>query len=275
MKSNRGFTLIEVMIGLGILSIVTLVSVTFFKLISDQYLEVRERLQAEAAGARAENLLRNYFAHATNIDFTTGVVPAALASTTGVIADLVNYDQIADMAGDWATIAVFWRETQTIQGVGNTSSRPRETAIWYRRPTLTKKGVLFIDGGSVPGSNVAMTPTWDDQFIEGLTFLRIVKNSAGGGYDQTASIDVTLKIRYHPSHGSGFNWCPELDITANASGCGAIQAVHKDLERSFRIILGDNLVHPTLAAFTQNSSGINEERTFGNLYFFSMVNPVQ
>ena len=245
MKNQKGFTLVELVVGAGLVGMIGLILGALIIYSTGRYHEVRERLEAELAAARAENILRYYFSSAIAFDSTA----APGANVAGGILDF-DWDQIADPGANWSLLATFWREDSTQRGGAATGGGtyggwPRATAMWYRRPSRTTSGVLFIDGGN---SRLAMQPSYNEQgggFIDRLSTLQMTK-VAHDRHPSLTAVDIRFTIRYHTSHSNGFNWCPVLDINANASGCGGAgpRAAIKDIERSFRILLQNNLLQP-------------------------------
>lgn len=278
-RSQRGFTLIEVMTSLGVLSILVLIASVLSMWAVQRFMSVKERLLGEATAYAAEAQFRNAFGQALDVNFTTAAIAAAPAGPIGSVMHTTvagttasfEFDQMADSA-DWTRIALFYREQSP--GLGATAQSSRGAAIpmtiTYRRPTATTSGVIFFVNG-VEGSAAALTPSYNRSFVDRITLFGISKRRHPS-YDKTTSVDVHLKIRYHTHFGGGTNWCPQLDTAAGIAGCNQ-RAAWRDLERRFSVTLRDNFLK---AANDFVSSAVSaEERTMGNLYFFRMLNPME
>lgn len=274
-KSARGFTLPELIVATAIVGIVALLAGSLVTFVSTKYFEVKERLEANLEAAKAESLLRQYFSQAVDlvndVDYFGGSENISFTNPLhGEIRNGIDYDQISDMSTDWSTLAVFLRETSTglnlAGGKGYTALK--RTAMWYRRPSLTTAGVLFIGPGT---SGVTLKPSYSDPHIDHLSRIYIKKNLVGTT-DHLASLDITIDIRYHPFSGQDLNWCPQKDIASGAHGCSAYKTSFKDVEHSFRILLQNNLVKEM--GVTSDSPIISEQRVMGSLYFFRAIFPL-
>lgn len=271
-RSARGFTLPELIVATAIVGIIALLAGSLVTYVSTKYFEVKERLEANLEAAKAESLLRQYFSQA--VDLTDSVSYFGGSETisfgnnsTGEIRNGIDYDQISDMATDWATLAVFLRESST--GLGNPGSTSlKRTAMWYRRPSLTTAGILFIDPGN---SGATLQPSYSNPYIDHLSRIKIDKNPIGAS-SILSSLDITIAIRYHPFSGENLNWCPQKDIASGANGCGTYKTSFKDVERNFRILLQNNLVKPY--GTTINFPVKSEQRVMGSLYFFRAIFPL-
>ncbi len=272
--NQRGFTLMQVLTGAAMMAIVGLIISGVFQWLNNEFLSVSERLKAETMAARAETLLRQYFAQAVYIQ-NTGNPPGAANGPGMIRAEIpagnpnqILYDQIADVP-TWRTIAVFQREFSVGDAVVPAAWRAdaRRTAIFYRGPSATTSGVLFIDDGSAD----PMVPSYADIYIDRLTYLSITKNRHPT-FDRVASLDIRMRFRYHLP-GRTRNWCPQLDITNGVAGCTGVQN-HREIEASFNILLRNNLLRAPGANMASTGSNA-EERVLGNLYFFRPYLPVR
>ena len=282
MKGQKGFSLIELMTGLGIFSLLVLIASMLTSWAVYRYFSVRDRILAEATAYQAETSFRDFFGQAMDIGFTVGVVPQDLPPSTGAIHHTaVNvadnsanflFDQMADTP-DWVRIATFYREQSSGMGLNAATAvqgDPRATGVFYRRPSATTSGVIFFDVSSAANSVAAMTPGYNDVFIDRISTFGITKRRHPH-HDKTTSIEVLVRIRYHTFAGRRSTWCPRADIAANVGGCNN-GAAFRDHERRFNVLLANNLMkgsgflHSTVNA---------EERTLGNLYFFRLVNPAR
>lgn len=269
MRKNLGFTLMETVIALAIGTIVATLAATLITLLSNRFNELTGRLDAQVTAAHAEVVLRSYFSQAVNI-VDTGLTTNTIPSPAGEIRDNITYTTISAAPADWTTLAIFWRENSTGQATTNFSAL-RQTVMWFRRPTLTTSGVLVISSRLADGTGNPVAPVLGDDVIDRVSELTITKNITR---NVVASVDINLAIRYFYSQAGGFNWCPALDVQSGAHGCGAVKSNFKDLKRSFRITVMDNLVKADGVA-DPNSPTKSEERVSGGIYFFKLINPAR
>lgn len=276
MKGQKGFTLSELVTSMGVFSILVLIASVLSSWAIYRYYSVRDRLIAEGLAYRAEATFRNVFGQAVDVDYTVGTVPQSLTGRSGVIFHNAVMGRGRGFMFDrnsitpvWSRIATFYREQGT--GIGTAArSQLMKTAIFYRRPSGTTSGVIFFDLSSPATSNALVSPGYDDFFVDRVSTFGMTKFSHPL-HDQTTSVEVLLRFRYHTFAGRGTNWCPQRDIASGAAGCG-VQTTWRDLERRFVVVLSDNL----LKTSGYRSSAVNtEERTLGNLYLFRIINPLR
>lgn len=281
-KRIRGFSLIEVMVAIGVSGTVLLVVTTLSMFAYYQFHNMKSRLEAETSANRLEYLFKSYLSQALNI---SGVV--TLTEASGMVATIADaatgqgqwlgdpnttntYNRMSDIAGDWLTLGVFVREAGT-----GPNGLPLPAAIWYRKPSPATSGVIFfenIDGTAMPAA-VNMTPDYGDQFVSGVTNLEFQRQDLGeAGALQLSSLRISFTLRYGIRHSqaAGQNWCPQADIAAAVAGCVTPGLNYREVTRNFEIVLRNNFR-------TANSitGGARETRTLGPLYFFRVINPAR
>jgi len=270
MLNKKGFSLAEVLTATGIATIGLAVLMSLYMTINSHFIGTRERFQAQATASHAEYLLRLIFSQAINLQ-SVASLPNNPGAGSGQIYNGINFPTIASAPGDWTTLAVFLREAAHLQGTGNGSLK--QTAVWYRRPSATTSGVLFIDTGAAvawPGGGVQ--PSYSDDYIDRISYLSIQVNTHPSYAPQVVSLDFHLRIRYHLDPSTGTNWCPQADIGVTA-GC-ATKATWRDLDQTFSVVAHNNILHNAGALMT--TSGVSsEERVLGNLFFFSPILPTK
>jgi hypothetical protein len=278
MSNQRGFTLIQVLTGVAMMAIVGLVVAGVFTWLNNEFLATTDRLKTETLAAEAEARLRGYLSQAVYMQFTgnpggnLGAGPGQFRGEIGANQQRILYDQMGDIpAPGWRTIAIFNREGNVGDNAMPAQWRAvqKRTAIFYRSPTATTSGVLFIDDGSQAG---AMAPGFNDQFFDRIVLLDITKNRHPT-FDRIISLDVKMRFRYH-SPGANRVWCPSLDINNGVAGCTARSFFH-DIETSFNILLRNNLLRDSTMVNLASSVGQNEERVLGSLYFFQPYLPMR
>jgi prepilin-type N-terminal cleavage/methylation domain-containing protein len=294
MKRQKGFTLSELMVGLGVLSTLVLLASVLTTWAAYRYFSIRDRLSAEAEAYKAEAVFRSVFGSALDIAFndtgsTVNGIPQDLGTHTGQIyanqtkagtpsRRFFEFDQIAD-SQTWTRIATFFREGSTgIVGQVSVAGASRKavgralpTMVFYHAPSLTKSGAIFFDLSSPNSSTSLVYPDFGDVFIDRVSTFGITKVKHQS-FDKVTAIEVHLRLRYHTFAGKSESWCPQLDIGNNTGGCRN-GSLSRDIERNFTVTLSNNLIKP------QGSySGMlttSELRTFGDIYFFKMTSPTR
>lgn len=265
---NKGFTLSEIMVAVfmtsvGFLALSTIVFFTF-----QQFHYLRDRLEAEASAARAESMFKTYLGQAVDVSMSNLPNNNWNISTTNPIGRLrANFvwDRIAASPNNWNTLAVFVREGGGNGPTQNYGGTPMKTAMWYRRPSPTTSGVIFLNVGEQGG---AMSPSYGGLYADRITYLAMEKVGTG---NRVTNVRVQIRVRYHRFSRFGTTWCPTQDIVNGTANCNN-QVSYFDIERSFNVVLRNNLIK---AAGTAGPNGsLREERTLGHVYFFRTVNPI-
>lgn len=274
MNGQKGFTLSELTIGLGVFSILVLIASVLSSWAIYRYYSVRDRLLAEQVAYKGEVLFRNIYGQAVDVTFLNGTVPANLPSNTGRIFHnrvdgskrFFRFDRMS-ASTNWTRISSFYRE-QATGGRGQLMN----TAVFYREPTVDTSGVIFFDINSPSTNRGNLTPDYEGAFIERVTSFEMTKYGSPVA-DKTTSVEVMFRVRYHMFSGGRRSWCPQADIQLGTGQCANIQTGFRDLERRFLVVLSNNLIK--VGGSYENSAVRSEERTMGGLYFFRTVFPVR
>lgn len=283
MSNQKGFTLSELITGVGVAAIVMLILVSLLFFMNYTYLSKKDRLDAEDAAAKAELLLKMVFSQAVDVDFAGPVLPGAqVAANLGAAPGQVATGLIDRIpAAQWIKIAAFQREIQA--GAAVNHGILSRTAIWFRRPEApASAGVLFFDMGARLAANTQpaatnMQPSYADDYVPRITYLEIIPQSTNI-YGKLASLEFRMRFRYHMKSTAQTTWCPQQNLPGGAAPIGACNvpgAQWQDLDRRFTVLLRNNLVRSAANPSRQAVAGGLEERILGNLYFFQPLLPGQ
>lgn len=268
----------ELMTAVGASGLVILVVVTIAMYVYIQHEQTKSRLEAETSANRLEYLFKLYLSQAVNITGTIGLDEASAnfnladangagrwfgpPNTTTPPSPSIVWDQMSDLAGNWATLGVFIRE----MGMG-TDSDLRSAAIWYRKPTPNTSGVVFFDVGN--DTNTPMVPDYGDNYVSGITRLEFQRRDVGAPA-QLSALRINFTLRYQKRTDAGVNWCPQADIDNAVAGCVTPGVLYNEISRNFEVVLRNNF---------RSINGVNgtlgEVRTLGRLYFFQILNPAR
>ncbi len=277
--NSKGFSLIELMIAVGIGLILILIVAGIAVIGFSQMNSLRDRLAAEENLNRVEILLRSTVGQAVDIRSVDVVYGANFPVSTwaGGLRAPFLWNTIASTPANWNTIGHFYREmggTMTTGVQGNGDLFP--TAIFYRRPTATTSGVLFFHMGmgtpppTPPPKATTLTPSYSEPYVDRISFLQMDKN-LNDAYGRVSSLRFRVAVRYHDFSSIARVWCPVADIQAATAGC-VTAAKYRDLEKEFTILVRNNLLKP---AGTAGMTGtLAEERVMGFLYFFKLISPL-
>lgn len=277
MRSNRGFTLSEILVSLVVVSVGMAALCTLALLGFNEFLYTKNKLEAQSEAMRFQYLMTAYFSQAVNVR----VDPAAPnPPTNGVIGEVrdVNFTDVSPPAATAPQlIATFLRDVGgrgTIANVNNVAGDYRETAIWWKRPetgalnSQRTSGVVFFDGDP-GGTSPALNPSYDDQYVGRMTELQLTQEVGGSGNNRVSAVRVRAVFRYMRP-GTGINWCPEAQIVGGTANCAINGTVYRDYETSFRVVLRNNVVDDV--SVTGNPV---PDRPLGLIYFFNPVIPAQ
>lgn len=298
MSKQKGFTLSELVVGTAIGSIIMLTVASIFFFLNYTYLSKKDRLDAEDQAATAEYMLKLLFSQAVDVQgtvtggatFASGGIVNPVVGTVGQVVgniqggpNIATFDQI--VAPQWIKIAAFLRENQASTSAGPTHGLLARTAIWFRRPEAAAapnntSGVMFFDIGTRLAPNAApaaaaMQPDYSDPYVGRISYLQVNK-SLTPNYNRLASVEFVMRFRYHEKATSAVTFCPQRNIAAPGpiiAACNVAGAMWRDLERRFTILLRNNIVKLAGDTTMLGTSGQNEERILGNLYFFQPIIP--
>lgn len=257
MRSNRGFTLSEILVSLVVISVGLSALCTLALFGFNEFLYTKNKLETQAEAMKFQYLLTSYLSQAVNV----GAGDPNVTLAQGGLRQF-DFDQMGDPGGDFTLIGTFYRDVGGRgAAVGSVVGTYNPSAIWWRRPTATTSGVVFFDSGIT----TPMTPGYEDQYIGRITELQFQREIGGVTADRLAALNVRVVFRFYRP-GTGSLWCPESDIVNGVVGCANNGVVYVDLEKSFRVVLRNNVLND------QSQTGATlPDRALGLIYFFNPV----
>lgn len=277
LSNQQGFSLIEMLITVGLSSILVYGIGSLMNVASSQSESLREKIRFESESYQLSFYLKHIVSMGLGVELVDGVDLNTQNSTiatanpnTGFIRtyDFANNYTIGD-AAEIDTIGYFLRETLTSAHVGaapGAESRFRPTAIYFQKPTETTFGVIYIDLGTDQSAGAtAMLPDMNDLRFEGIVDLKInlseaevslfdiTRPEATNPVQQRIS-SLTFKIthrEYFAAHNNlkTFKWCPSRFM--DQPEC-ATNEQYRDVEQVVRVVLRNNVLGLSKAQILQN-----------------------
>jgi prepilin-type N-terminal cleavage/methylation domain-containing protein len=279
-------SLIELLVALGILSIVTLAANTMLTRVIQAYSSVSERVAQEKESIEIAYTLKHYLSMAIELHKVPdgNSLGNQFSSRNGKIRsyDLGPVWQAVSGPGAAEPLAVFFRETlrSTDSNLPANGDRFLPTGIFFIRPTTDRFGVLAIDTGS------ADTPTISGRSVE-FRFTHIVDLKIHDfvidntdGRNNVSSFLITFTRRaYKPSgQAHDFKWCPPSRMTLAAC---RTQSRYIDINRTLEVIVRNNVLGLSSTRRTETRDSIGRSiytagprRTFEGIYFLRPFTPL-
>jgi type II secretory pathway pseudopilin PulG len=259
---KNGFTLVETLFGIALAGVTLLVAFVLMHQFYRGYIEIQEKLETEKALTMAFSILQRQLTLAVNVErSTTSLNSVSIAANApGKILEY-NGTSMAGVGGQIDTIALFVKENGGFQTPPSTSYAP--VGIFYRRPTPTTSGVLFIDGSTL----VSKTPSYSQPFFSSIVELTTSNfDFAPGGALTSMEFSITMR-KFLESDTRRWVFCPQVDIDNNVGGCVVPGAVSfRDATRTMKVTFSNQILRTTTARNLNSNSPF--ERVFGSLYLF-------
>ena len=282
LKSNRGITLIELMIYTGLTAlVVSLFSTVFLWIGSDFRMKIAEN-KAEMNLLEASFTLRRVLAQARHLeaaDDSTGDLTNLFftpqADTSGKIAigpldgsnffDTFAIPNAPANYGKFYSVARFEREESHGDFTLDPNTRFYSTAIFYRAPNPTallpkdRSGAIVVMlGGNGVGTN--LQPSDSGWVFEDMSRFRIKNFEVFPGTKRVSSVTFELTTRYFTNNfgNQDYWWIPP------PGPYPAGDAPFRDISRDVTVVVRDNLL--------DNTGGLikaaGQVRPYNGLYFF-------
>jgi prepilin-type N-terminal cleavage/methylation domain-containing protein len=271
---RNGFSLIELMIALGIGAAIVLGIAALLMSAYTQSSLITDAAEAEIEEMRAMNFMQNIFSQAFNVRLhDTGDLQGFAVPDGRIIA----FDSDAVWADPRSAfpLAIFWREGQnsTINPLAGLVSQPKPTGIYFQKPAppiagaRSTWGVIYATLGS---GGLPLTVNRADQVFEGFTRLKISNIMT---YDRAqafpkalapvTSFDLELTFRRFLGRTSTTerSFCPEAFLAACPPN-----PPYKDIVRFKKITLRNNIID-------QSPSGPFGARLYDLIHFFHPLLP--
>lgn len=297
-SNSKGFSLAELMVGMGVSSTIALIASFAFMMAFDVYIrsirqyETEMEMSALMYGVRSTMMTASYLryggAGSAADNALTNRPNTGSAVSQGFLFSLTDTVPATNYNGEMQIVAQFNRE----RSFSNTEGRLEAVQIVYQRPNVgtNDSGAIYIDterNAIVTGGWVRLSPVNAPQMYTRLTNFEVndvkvidaqgrsVNNTVSTGNvcldsagaaatcvnRQVLSAEINMTMRYFVAgRENNFQWCNKNRLGANAS-CNVVDALRSfDIERKMTVV------------FSNNALERNEylpRRPFGNVYFFA------
>ncbi len=253
-KEANGFSLVELMVAMGIGTIVSLGVSTLFIFAVEQFTILVEQNNTEEELLWASYHTRSFLSQAVGLRTPDPAIPNEIegagdgpeglnvnhfqvsgggAATQGVILENYISSTDFDTAGnslDIDLITLFPRENGFPTGSGNafTGSKLFTSAIYFQRPTIGTAGkIYFIVGREGTGANLEMFPTDNEIVYDKITEFDlttdVVEGTPAGNPEIAKSASIRIVGRYFRTADRNLQvWCPGPGSDPSAPIYGAL-----------------------------------------------------
>jgi hypothetical protein len=297
--NSKGFSLAELMVGMGVSMTISLVASFAFMMAFDVYIrtirqyETEMEMSALMYGVRSTMVTGSYLRYggvASGANNALTNIPGAGGEAVGYgrLFSITDASPATTYAGELLLVAQFNRELS----LGGASGRLQAVQIVYQRPNTgtNDSGAIYIDTELNPapgGGWVRLSPVNAPQMYTRLTNFEVdnvkvidaqgrsVNNAipigpncldaAGAAIScvnmPVLSADINMTMRYFvKGRDTTYQWCNKNRFAANAACNGAFASQYFDIERKMTVVFSNNALE--LGEYLPR-------RPFGNVYFFA------
>jgi len=290
-KNQRGLTLIELMVGVGLGLLVMTGAGFIFTFAMDSFNRLVDQNEAEESLLTAAYALRTVATQGVEV-FGVSSIVSGFASGGQILNTVLDpqdsntdYNSVtsAAIAGTVEDLAAFYREAGQV-GVplanANGASDFRPTGIFFRKPAATCvgtslnvlescSGALIIDIGAISGNSVDGTTTTTKLIYNRFVAAKLVTNNISStDGDRAKEARFSLTVRYFlQGKSSAYNYLPFTAEFAESANVAPADLRYRD--RTMEVFIGfrNNYLGPS-----QLQPG-QPERLHGSLYYFPFNAP--
>ncbi len=276
----QGYSLIEFITGLTIVSVVLMVIINMVFQIQTQFMNLSEKVKQETEAEEMSIALRHYLTQAIELSLINSfadfsATPVSNANGNGRI---ISYDLDASWtlanAGQANPVALFYMESQpSNMPAQNVTERFRPVGIFVQRPSLQKYGLVAVKVGSsgdvtINGANPFYRFTNIVDFkIKNILFEVYQPN----GRRKIKSFSLSFTKRFFKTFDAAkMKWCPPMQTIPE---CAAIEAPYIDIVRTIEITVRNNVLGPSFDQKRFTAQGLGwfdgiPRRFYDGIYFF-------
>jgi len=271
-KKEKGFTLIELVISIGLMSVLMMGGVFSFMKLIENAKTIDEQIISTTNMNVLAQVLPKYIGMAVNVDWhDLGVSPITnVGAGKGQIAFFNSGFDIAPQPP--INIGLFLRESGS-PNPGNTRGNLKGTALYFRNPTPDTPGEFRITtsgNGSGVKNLYSDASTFIFSDLVGLSLSPAGHGSIAGEPVRSVRVQITMRKFFS---GRKTNWCTATAITAGTAGCNSVDRLRetkfRDVNKTIFISLTNNRISDE--SLTTAAGVIKTESLYGSLYFFRPV----
>ncbi len=260
MASNRGFTLVEIVIACALATVVVLLAATAMLFLGKTSSYVTRTAETEELIRTVDARLTEYLASAINVEWTPSAIGNIDTGAGKIRSARTSFSRTVQRP---EALAIFLREVGRPSSA-NPNGDIQASAIYFRQPTPRLPGELsFATSSAATGAVILSSDNVLDRFqqIVGVFFEPVGYNESGIQPVRTVRATITFR-KFLDSDQSLWRWCPAAFMATRAE-CRTT-APFKDISHIVQVAVVNNRV----ATSRIDRSGPIEESLFGNLYFF-------
>lgn len=283
---SDGFSLIEVVVAVGIGGIISSVVATIFVFAVEQFTVLVEQNAAEESLLWASYTTRAFLGQAVDLKVTSGsaIDPDITPTESGRI--LSQYSSTdAFRIGNTAAVAVFGRENMTGVSTNAMTSDIYASAVFVFSPPITPTGssaapvggAIYFDPGAPVSATMSATQNdvWFDRIsefriedVECVTDVGTAQGSACNGWT-AKSATIVIKARYFKTARRNRWIWQQMSVIPAGTDVGPF----RDVEMSIKVGFRNNLLLGGTSGPQSRVGMEGQERLHGGLYFFRMTLP--
>ena len=282
-SSEKGASIIEIMIGASIATIVGLGMSFLLKAVSDYFVIISEQYSALTSLASTTYQLQTIFSHAIDVErtanTTTDVPTTIAADTAGVVRFDYTFNSGTPATATTTLLGLFLREQSPSLANSPGVSLPVATGLYFTTPTQPVSavnrgttGVLWVDLGdyNAGGGNDTVGPGPEDLFFDRIVEFVMEPETESATDNRVRTIKFTIVVRYFLKNDrSGWNWCPTADLPSGSGTCPAMGTGFQDLQREVTVTLRNSPIEDI------DTNPTSHARLLGNIYFFNFISPTR
>jgi prepilin-type N-terminal cleavage/methylation domain-containing protein len=264
-SKQRGFTLIELILSIGLMTVLMLGGVYSLMQLIQTGKTIEEQIVTTTNTKLLAQTLPKFLGMAINVDWTTAPINNVGAGK----GQIRIYDSGFNLAPQPpVAVGLFLREAGS-PNAGNFRGNLKGTAIYFQNPTPNTPGELRI---STSGSGEGLKSLYSDASVFNFTDLVALSigpaghTSTNGEPVRAVRVQITSRKFYA---GSKTNWCTERAIRDGLGDCASRPSNFRDIEKIIFVSLINNRISDE--SLTTVTGIVKPESLYGSLYFFNPV----
>lgn len=302
--NSKGFSLVELMVSMGVSMIIALIATFAFSIAFDVYIRMIRQYDAEVEMSSLMYALRSSMSTAVHVEYGGNASVANNAFTNNGLVDeragvgrlftITDFDVPAggtNYGGEPFLVAMFNRERASFS---NVQSNLQTVQIVYQRPSGISSGAIYIDperNTTAGGGWIRARPINAPEMYTRLTNFQIdnvkvydtngsivVVTAAAGGVctppapvncttRPVVSAEIQLVMRYFTVGAErAWRWCNNTRANLFVATCSMNNVLYRDVERKMTVVFANN---------AYERSEYLPRRPFGNVYFLNPWRPLR
>jgi prepilin-type N-terminal cleavage/methylation domain-containing protein len=241
----RGFTLVELMIGVGVSSILLLGVATFWSQLNKDYHSVSSRITQEEDAANLAFYLKHFLSTAVEMQVPPANIGGITASNRNGQIKEFDLDTVWTPTtgnGTADPIAIFFRETLTSNSaiVPAPEDRYIPVGIFLVRPTIDHYGVVAISTGQSKSTAISGAQA-DYKFTHIVDFkIHDLVFDSSSGIPKVVSLMITFVQRHYNGNSPDRTWCPPMKMSL--PNCSVKSTFYVDITKTVQVTMRNNML---------------------------------